>query len=116
MSDTQVTSASASGPCVGRLLFVADAAVADPAQLPPALNEVLRTAVEVHVATLSMSGGLAWLADDFDQSRHIADERLDTVLGHVRGIAVGAGGAVRRGGVVNVIADAVADDRSDRWS
>jgi nucleotide-binding universal stress UspA family protein len=96
------------GSRIQRLLFVADAAVADVAQLPPAVRAVLDAAVEVYVLTPTLPGRLAWLADDIDRYRHVADERLDTVLGHMHSIDVHADGVALRGSVMTVIADAVA--------
>jgi len=98
---------------IQRLLFVADAAVADVEDLPPAVRAVIDTAAEVYVVTPTLPGRLAWLADDVDRHRHIADERLDTVLGHMHSIDARADGAARRGSVLTVIADAVADVRPD---
>ena len=98
---------------IQRLLFVADAAVADVDDLPPAVRTVIDTASEVYVVTPTLPGRLAWLADDVDRHWHIADERLDTVLGHMHSIDARADGAARRGSVLTVIADAVADVRPD---
>lgn len=98
---------------IRRLLFVADAAVADVDDLPPAVRTVIDTASQVYVVTPTLPGRLAWLADDVDRHRHIADERLDTVLGHMHSIDAPAGGMARRGSVLTVIADAVADVQPD---
>jgi nucleotide-binding universal stress UspA family protein len=98
---------------IQRLLFVADAAVADVEELPPAVRSVLDAAHEVHVLTPTLPGRLAWLSDDVDRCRHVADERLDTVLGHMRSIGVDASGLAGRGSVLTVIADAVADFTPD---
>src|SRR3954451_6183051 len=98
---------------IERLLFVADAAVADVEELPPAVRSVLDAARKVHVLTPTLPGRLAWLSDDVDRSRHVADERLDTVLGHMRTIGVDASGLAGRGSVLTVIADAVADFMPD---
>jgi nucleotide-binding universal stress UspA family protein len=94
---------------IERLLFVADAAVADVEELPPAVRAVIDAAANVYVVTPTLPGRLAWLADDIDRFRHVADERLDTVLGHVRSIGAHASGLAGRGSVPLVIADAVAD-------
>ena len=94
---------------VSRLLFVADAAVAEVAELPPTARALIDAAAEVYVLTPTLPGRLAWLADDVDRCRHVADERLDTVLGHMRSIGAHAGGLAGRGSVMTVIADAVAD-------
>jgi nucleotide-binding universal stress UspA family protein len=98
---------------IQRLLFVADAAVADVDDLPPAVRTVIDTAGELYVVTPTLPGRLAWLADDVDRHRHIADERLDTVLGHMHSIDARADGVARRGSVLTVIADAVAEFRPD---
>ena len=96
-----------------RLLFVADAAVADVEELPPAVRAVIDSAADVYVLTPTLPGRLAWLADDVDWFRHVADERLDTVLGHMRSIGANARGAASRGSVMTVIADAVAEFKPD---
>jgi nucleotide-binding universal stress UspA family protein len=98
---------------IQRLLFVADAAVADVDDLPPAVRTVINTAAEVYVVTPTLPGRLAWLADDVDRHRHIADERLDTVLGHMQSIDARADGTARRGSVLTVIADAIAEFHPD---
>ena len=101
------------GSPIQRLLFVADAAVAGVQELPHAVRAVIDAAAEVYVVTPSLPGRLAWLADDIDGYRHTADERLDTVLGHMHSIDVHADGAALRGSVLTVIADAVAKFRPD---
>ena len=100
-------------PPVQRLLFVADAAVADVDELPPAVRAVIEAAAEVYVVTPTLPGRLAWLADEVDRLRHIADERLDTVLGHMHSIGAHASGVASRGSVLTVIADAVAEFKPD---
>ncbi|UGS34771.1 hypothetical protein DSM104329_01153 [Capillimicrobium parvum] len=104
---------SRSGSAIQRLLFVVDAAVADTAELPAAARAMIDSATEVYVLTPTLPGRLAWLADDIDRCRHIADERLDTVVGHMRSIGVDANGAAGRGSVLTVVADAVADFTPD---
>jgi nucleotide-binding universal stress UspA family protein len=100
-------------PAIQRLLFVADAAVADVGQLPPPVRAVIDAAAEVYVLTPTLPGRLAWLADEVDRFRHVADERLDTVLGHMRSIGAHASGAALRGSVLTVVADAVAEFNPD---
>src|SRR3954447_2560775 len=94
-------------PGIQRLLFVSDAAVADVDELPPVVRAIIDAATEVNVLTPTLPGRLAWLADDVDRFRHYADERLDRVLSHMHAIGAHAGGALRRGSVLTVIADAV---------
>src|SRR4029079_10371210 len=76
---------------------------------PPAVRVLIDAAVEIYVLTPTLPGRLAWLADDVDGFRHVADERLDTVLGHFRAIGADASGLAARGSVPLVIADAVAE-------
>jgi nucleotide-binding universal stress UspA family protein len=101
------------GPALHRLLFVADAVVADVGQLPPPVHAVIDAAAEVYVLTPTLPGRLAWLADEVDRSRHIADERLDTVLGHMHAVGAHASGAAARGSLMTVIADAVLEFKPD---
>jgi nucleotide-binding universal stress UspA family protein len=96
-------------PTIERLLFVADATVADVDELPLAVRAVLDAAADIYVVTPTLPGRLAWLADDVDRFRHVADERLDTVLGHMHSIGAHARGVASRGSVPLVIADAVAE-------
>ena len=100
-------------PPVERLLFIADAAVADMDELPTAVRAVIDAAPELYVVTPTLPGRLAWLADDVDRFRHIADERLDTVLDHMRSIGAARHGRASRGSVMRVIADAVEEFRPD---
>jgi nucleotide-binding universal stress UspA family protein len=101
------------GPAIQRLLFVADAAVADVSQLPPPVRAVIDAAAAVYVLTPTLPGRLAWLADEVDRVRHVADERLDTVLGHMHSIGAHASGAAARGSLLTVVADAVAEFKPD---
>ena len=101
------------GLAIQRLLFVADAAVADIGQLPPPVRAVIDAAAAVYVLTPTLPGRLAWLADEVDQVRHVADERLDTVLGHMHSIGAHASGAAARGSVLTVVADAVTEFKPD---
>ena len=95
------------GPAIRRLLFVADVAVAYVEELPPAVRAIIDAAAELYVVTPTLPGRLAWLADDVDRFRHVADERLDTVLGHLRAIGAHAGGDALRGNVLTVLTDGV---------
>ncbi len=101
---------SGADPAIQRLLFVVDAAVADVDELPPQVRAVIEAAVELYVLTPTLPGRLAWLADDVDRCRHVADARLNTVLEHMHAIDANvSGGAAFRGSVMTVIDDAVAE-------
>jgi nucleotide-binding universal stress UspA family protein len=95
-------------PAIGRLLFVADAAVADVDELPRTVRAIIDDAAEVYVVTPTLPGRLRWLTDEVDQLRHVADERLDTVLGHMDSLGADASGSAGRGSVLTVVADAIA--------
>jgi nucleotide-binding universal stress UspA family protein len=97
-----------SGTGIGRLLFVADAAVADVDELPASVRTIIDRADAVYVVAPTLPGRLAWLADDIDRCRHVADERLDEVLDHMHAIGAHVSGATRRGSLTTVIADAIA--------
>ena len=109
-TDTRATDRT---PAIARLLFVSDAAVGEVDQLPPAVRAIIDAASEVYVITPTLPGRLAWLADDVDRFRLVADERLDTVLSHMNSIGARASGAAARGPIVTVIADAVRELEPD---
>jgi hypothetical protein len=100
-------------PPIQRLLFVSDAAVADVDELPRAVRAVIDDAAELYVVTPSLPGRLAWLASQLNPSRHDADERLDTVLGHMHSIGAQASGATGDHSTLTAFADAVAKFRPD---
>jgi nucleotide-binding universal stress UspA family protein len=93
---------------IQRLLLVADVAVAGVEELPPSVREIIAASAEVHVITPTLPGRLAWLTDEVDPSRHVADERLDTVLEHMHALGANVSGEASRGSLLTVIADAVA--------
>lgn len=96
-----------------RLLMVADSAVADTHELPPPVRALLAEAAEVLVVTPSLPGRLAWLADDVDQPRHRADERLHTVLRHMREVGAHVRGRIGDDTMLVAFDDAVADFQPD---
>jgi nucleotide-binding universal stress UspA family protein len=98
---------------IKRLLFIADSAVADADDLPPSVRKIIDEAAELYVVPPSLPGRLAWLADDIDGFRHVADERLEMVLGHMHSIGASASGTPRRGSMLTVVADAVAEFEPD---
>ena len=81
-------------PPIERLLFIADSAVAETDDLPPSVRAIIDEAAELYVLPPTLPGRLAWLADDIDRFRSVADERLAVVLGHMR--SIGATPAERR--------------------
>jgi hypothetical protein len=77
-----------------RLLVLAGAAVAALDELPPSVRQLIDAAAEVFVVTPTLPSRLQWLTSDIDRARHEADERLDTILGQLRGAEVAANGSV----------------------
>ena len=94
-------------------LLVADTAVAEVDELPPRVRAVIDAAGEVYVVTPSLPGRLAWLASQLNESRHAADERLDTMLGHMRSIGARATGVTGDDSTLTAFADAVATFKPD---
>jgi nucleotide-binding universal stress UspA family protein len=103
----RTTPSPGQAPVIQRLLYVADAAVAVVDELPAAVRALIDASAEIQIITPALPGRLAWLADDVDDERHVADERLETTLRQLRSIDAHAVGAVRRGSVLTVIADAI---------
>lgn len=101
------------GPPIERLLVVADAAVAEVSELPSRVRALIDAAAKVYVVTPSLPGRLAWLASELNKSRHAADERLDTVLGHMRSVGARATGATGDDSTLTAFADAVAEFQPD---
>jgi len=67
-----------------RLLIATGEAVASVDELPPLVRALIDTASEILVMTPILPGALQWLASDTDKARFEADQRLETILGHVQ--------------------------------
>jgi hypothetical protein len=100
-------------PAIRRLLVVADAALADVAELPPRARAIIDEAGEVYVVTPSLPARLDWLASELNPSRHIADERLDTVLEQLRSIGTHARGRTGDDSTMTAFEDAVTEFQPD---
>ena len=98
---------------VQRLLMVADSAVSETGELPDEVRTLIAEAAHVYVVTPSLPGRLAWLTDDVDQPRHRADERLNTVLRHMRTISGHVGGATGDDTMLVAFEDAIAEYQPD---
>lgn len=66
-----------------KLLIAAGETVADPTELPAGVGTLVDTATEILVMSPSLTSRLDWLAGDTSRARHIADDRLASVLGHL---------------------------------
>ena len=90
-----------------RLLVVTGAAVADVDEVPARVRRLLDTASEILVVTPILPGYLQWWASDTDRARHEADQRLNTVLGHMETMNVPAEGRVGDEEPLTAVDDAV---------
>jgi hypothetical protein len=98
---------------IQRLLVVSDAALADVGRLPPSVRALIDAAAELYVVTPSLPGRGAWLADQVNRSRHVAEERLDAVLGNMRSIGARASGSIGDDTALTAVGDAVAEFQPD---
>lgn len=96
-----------------RLLVVTGAAVAEVSEVPARVRRLLDTAAEILVVTPILPGYLEWWASDTDRARHEADERLNTVLGHMEKMKVPAEGRVGDEDPLMAFDDAVRTFRPD---
>ena len=98
-----------------RLLIATGAVAADVTQLPALVRELIESASDILVITPILPGRLEWLVSDTDRARYEADERLESVLGHVEAVASEArvAGAVGDETPLTAFADAVRNFRPD---
>ena len=98
-----------------RLLIATGAVAADVTQLPALVRELIESASDILVISPILPGRLQWLVSDTDRARHEADERLESVMGHVEAVASEASvaGAVGDETPLTAFADAVRNFRPD---
>jgi hypothetical protein len=98
-----------------RLLIATGAVAADATQLPALVRELIESASDILVITPILPGRLEWLVSDTDRARYEADERLESVLGHVEEVASEAriAGVVGDETPLTAFADAVRNFRPD---
>jgi hypothetical protein len=107
------TSRSPDGKAIPRLLVVSDAALADADQLPHSVRALIDSAAELYVVTPSLPGRGSWIADDVDQPRHIAEERLVAVLRNMRSIGARVSGRTGDDTALTAVGDAVTEFQPD---
>jgi hypothetical protein len=90
-----------------RLLIATGAAAVDVNGLPPVVRLLIEEASERFVITPRLPSALQWLVSDIDRSTHEADERLDTVLGHLGAMGAPGNGEVDADTPMAAIEDAV---------
>lgn len=96
-----------------RLLVVTGVAVAEVNEVPARVRRLLETAADILVVTPILPGYFQWWASDTDRARHEADERLNTVLGHMEKMKVPAEGRVGDEDPLMAFDDAVRTFRPD---
>jgi hypothetical protein len=77
-----------------RLLIAAGEAAAGPEQVPTSVRSMIDAADEIMVVTPSLPGRLDWLMSATDKASEQADERLQSVLGHLDDLGADAHGRV----------------------
>ena len=77
-----------------KLLIAAGEAAASPEQVPTSVRALIDVADEIMVVTPSLPGRWEWLSSATDKAREQADERLQTVLGHLDDLGAEARGQV----------------------
>jgi hypothetical protein len=90
-----------------RLLVAAGEAAANVKELPFGVRELIDASEEILVITPTLPGRFEWLSSATDRAREQADERLQTVLGHLEEVGTEAEGAVGSDDPLEAIADGV---------
>jgi hypothetical protein len=70
-----------------RLLVMTGAAAAAVEEVPPLIQDLIRSASKILVIAPVLPGRLEWLASDSDRVRYEADERLQTVARQIKTLA-----------------------------
>ena len=93
-----------------RLLVVTGGAASDLAEVPLGVRHVLEGAGEILVVSPTLPSRLAWLVSDTDETREVADKRLQAVVGQLED-STGASveGAVGADDPLLAFEDAIAD-------
>ena len=66
-----------------KLLIAAGDTESQLSELPGGVQSLIEAASEILVMSPSLTGRLHWLTGDNAQARHVADDRLETVLGQL---------------------------------
>jgi hypothetical protein len=98
---------------ISRLLVVSDAALAGADQLPHSVRALIDAAGELYVVTPSLPGRFSWIADDVDDPRHVAEERLVAVLDNMRSIGARVRGRTGDDSALTAVGDAIVEFQPD---
>jgi hypothetical protein len=96
-----------------RLLIAAGESASSAVDLPFGVLELVNAAEEILVVTPALPTRFEWLASATDQSQEQADERLGTVLGHLKEIGSEASGTVGADDPLLAFEDAIRDFPAD---
>jgi hypothetical protein len=96
-----------------RLLIATGASAVDAAALPPLIRFLIEGASERFVVTPRLPGALHWLVSDIDHATHEADERLDSMLGHLDALGAPGTGMVDADTPMLALEDAVSAFKPD---
>ena len=90
-----------------KLLIATGDAAGSTDELPASIRSLIEQAEEVFVVAPTLPKQLDWLMSDTDKARSQADERLQTVLGHIEEIGTAGAGTVGSDEPVAALEDAL---------
>jgi hypothetical protein len=96
-----------------RLLIAAGESASSPRVLPFGVRELIDAADEIRVVTPRLPSRFEWLASATDKATERADERLQTVLGHLAEMGSEAEGMVGADDPLLAFEDALEDFAAD---
>ena len=96
-----------------KLLIATGDAAGSPAELPESIRSLIEQADEIFVVAPTLPKQLDWLMSDTDRARQQADERLQTVLGHIEEMGAAGAGAVGSDEPVAALEDALREFPAD---
>jgi hypothetical protein len=96
-----------------KLLIATGDAAGSPSELPDSIRSLIEQADEVFVIAPTLPKQLDWLMSDTDRARKQADERLQTVLGHIEEIGTTGAGAVGSDEPIAALEDALREFPAD---
>ena len=98
---------------IPRLLVISDAALAGADQLPHSVRALIDAAGELYVVTPSLPGRVSWIADEVDDPRHVAEDRLIAVLRNMRSIGARVSGRTGDDTALTAVGDAISEFQPD---
>ena len=96
-----------------KLLIATGEAAPNADAVPTGVRTLIDSADDILVMSPALPGRLEWLASATDRAHEQADERLESVLGHLDDLGASASGSVGSDDPVEAFADAVRDFSPD---